>query len=168
VASCGGGLNRWPREVRDFAHRIRRQCRRRRARPRRKAPRWSAERRACVSRQARRTRRASPARLTRAEEARQRQEDAPVGAPPTPRLGGLEDESITRAQKCAAGTRRRRLFDIVRLDYDERFSDEPRTRHTLSRLILRSGESRRLEGWGGPFPHASRRRASRPSVWRRT
>src|SRR5262249_48605673 len=54
------------------------------------------------------------------------------------------------------------LFDIVRLER-KRFSDEPRSRHALGRLILRSGRSPRLEGWGGACPHASRRRASQPS-----
>jgi len=38
--------------------------------------------------QAQRTRRASPARLTRAERRDEDEEDAPLGAPPTPRLGG--------------------------------------------------------------------------------
>jgi hypothetical protein len=84
VASCGGGSNRSPREGRDLVQ-IRRQCRRRNVRraaagafaacppklrrrqgPGRQTPRWSAERRACV-RASERTRRASPARLTRAE-----------------------------------------------------------------------------------------------------
>jgi len=82
----------------------------------------------------------------------ERQQDAPVGAPPTPRLGGLEDKSITRTQKCAAGTSRRRLFDIVRLDYDERFSDEPRTRHALSRLILRRRRKPPSRRMGRPVP----------------
>jgi hypothetical protein len=85
VASCGSGSNRSPREVRDL--RIRRQCRRRKVRraaagafaglpaeaPAKQGPgptNATVERRKASVRfavQAQRTRRASPARLTRAE-----------------------------------------------------------------------------------------------------
>src|SRR5438128_6007470 len=42
--------------------------------------------------------------------------------------GRVKRSRKPRTQKCAAGTSRCGLFEIVRLDYGERFGDEPRAR----------------------------------------
>src|SRR5262245_27543592 len=58
-------------------------------------------------------RRASPGTVpSRAEKARQRKY-APFGAPPVPHWADGKETSKTRAQKCAAGTKKTALFDIV-------------------------------------------------------
>ena len=79
------------------------------AAPGRKSPRWSAERRA-----SRVMGRAAPhSRGPVASRKRDNRHSAPVGAPPTPRWGGRERKSETRAQQRAAGTNNTALFDIV-------------------------------------------------------
>src|SRR6476659_1809135 len=80
------------------------------AAPGRKSPRWSAERRA-----SRVMGRAAPhSRGPVASRKRDNRHSAPVGAPPTPRWGGRERKSETRAQQRTAGTNNTALFDIVR------------------------------------------------------
>ena len=105
-------------------------------------------------------RRASPGTVpSRAEKARQRKY-APFGAPPVPHWADGKETSKTRAQKCAAGTKKTALFDIVnRNDAATRSSPAERVHRCAVTANSRVPASARL---GADFAHGVCTRAPGP------
>ena len=102
-------------------------------------------------------RRASPGTVpSRAEKARQRKY-APFGAPPVPHWADGKETSKTRAQKCAAGTKKTALFDMVNRNDAATCPVPPSARTAASRdEALVSRPSARL---GADFAHSGGTRA---------
>src|SRR5262245_54444262 len=92
------------------------------AAPDRKSPRWSAERRARPAGRAPRLRKRGPSRA----ETRDNRKTAPFGAPLAPHGADGKEESNTRAQQRAAGTKKTALFDRVNRNVRQRARSRPR------------------------------------------